>query len=140
MLIASRIKRNSCKIRLQNARVPRKNKAPEITNNSCRPVFRFYPENQIDELRGRTLLLLENHGVAIEHDEAGALLRAAGASQSSDGKYYKLPRELVEEALTATPKNVRLYAKDPNWGPGTTACRRYLYHAYRHRCAWVHRC
>ncbi len=112
---ASRIRRNGRKARLQDARAPLKNRAPEIANNHFRPTFQFYPENQIDELRERSFQLLETHGVAIEHREAGKLLEAFGATRSRDGKCYKLPRELVEEALKAAPKIANLHAKDPEW-------------------------
>jgi len=115
MLSASRIKRNSRRIRLHNARAVPKNKAPEIANNHFRPVFRFYPENQIDQLRERSLRLLETHGVAIEDDEAVRLLEASGATQTPDGKCCRLPRELVLEALAAAPEIANLYAKDPGW-------------------------
>jgi trimethylamine:corrinoid methyltransferase-like protein len=115
MLSASRIKRNSRQVRLQHARAIPKNKAPEIVNNHFRPVFRFYPENQIDELRERSLRLLEIHGVAIEDEEAVKLLQASGATRANDGKCCKLPRGLVLEALAAAPKTASLYAKDPDW-------------------------
>jgi len=111
----SRIRRNTRQTRLQNARAVPKNRAPEIVNNSFRPTYRFYPENLIDELRERSLRLLETHGVFIEHEEAIKLLTACGATCSSDGRYCRLPRELVEEALSATPKTASLYAKDPGW-------------------------
>jgi trimethylamine--corrinoid protein Co-methyltransferase len=115
MINASRIRRNSRQARLQNARAPAKNKTPEIVKNSFRPIFNFYPDNHIDELRERTFRLLENHGVAIEHEKARELLTAAGARQTSDGKCFKLPRKLVEEALAAIPGIVGLCAKDPAW-------------------------
>ena len=88
--------------------------APAVVRDTLfRPVFHFYPDDQVEQLRERVLLLLETHGVAIEHEKAAALLSTAGATQTSDGKCYKLPRELVEEALAATPRIVSLYAKRP---------------------------
>jgi len=98
---------------LRNARAAPKNKAPEIVNNKFRPIYRFYPENLIDELRERSFRLLEKHGVFIEHEEAIKLLTACGATRA--GSRCQLPRALVEEALAATPKVVSLYAKDPGW-------------------------
>jgi trimethylamine:corrinoid methyltransferase-like protein len=89
--------------------------APAVVRNTFRPIFHFYPDSQIEQLRERALLLLETHGVAIEHENTVALLDAAGATRASNGKCCKLPRGLVEEALAATPKSVRLYAKDPDW-------------------------
>ena len=112
---ASRRRRNGRQARLQLARAAPINKAPEIVNNGFRPSFSFYPDNHIDELRERSFRLLETHGVAIEHEAAGKLLTAAGATRTSDGRCYKLPRQLVKEALATTPKTVELCAKDPAW-------------------------
>ncbi len=115
MMNTSRRNRNARQSRLKNATAIPANQAPQTATDSFRPVFGFYPDNQIDELRERSLRLLENHGVAIEHEEACKLLDAAGASKTSDGKFYKLPRQLIEQALAATPKRVELCAKDPGW-------------------------
>ncbi len=115
MTQTSRKRRNGRKARLENAKAAPKNRSPEIVKNSFRPIFGFYSDTHTDELRERSLRLLESHGVAIEHEEAGKLLMAAGATRTSDNKCYKLPRQLVEEALTATPKTVELCARDPDW-------------------------
>ena len=112
---ASRRRRNARQARLQVAREAPVNKAPEIVNNGFRPIFSFYPDNQLDELRERSLRLLETHGVVIEHEAVDKLLTIAGATRSCDGKRYKLPRRLVEEALATTPKTVKLCARDPAW-------------------------
>jgi trimethylamine:corrinoid methyltransferase-like protein len=111
----SRRKRNTRRDRLRIAREAPANKSPEIIDNGFRPVFSFYPDNQIDELRERSLQLLESHGVTIEHEAAGRLLTAAGATRCGAGQLYQLPRQLVEEALASTPKNVNLCARDPGW-------------------------
>ena len=89
--------------------------APAVARNTFRPVFHFYPDDQFEQLRERTLVLLETHGVAIEHETAGNLLSASGAIRSGEGNCFRLPRELVEEALAATPRSVTLYARDPDW-------------------------
>jgi len=115
MLSVSRIKRNTRQARLRNARAPVENKAPQIVKNSFRPSYRFYPENQVAELRERSLRLLETHGVSVEHEAAIKLLEASGATRTGDGSCFKIPRELVNEALAATPKSVSLYAKNPDW-------------------------
>ncbi len=101
--------------RVQNASATPRNRAPAVIRNGFRPVFGFYPEDQIEQLRERTFRLLETHGVAVEHEKACNLLTAAGATRASDGKCFKLPRKLVEEALAATPKTANLYARNPDW-------------------------
>ncbi len=115
MRTASKRRGNARRARLQDAKAVPENRAAEIASNTFRPTFSFYPNNQMDELRDRAFRLLESHGVAIEHEEAGRLLEAAGAKKTSDGKFYQLPRQLVEQALQATPKTVELCAKDPAW-------------------------
>jgi len=115
MIKASRKRRNGRKARLREASAAPKNRAPAIVNNGFRPVFGFYPDKHVDELRERSLRLLETHGVAIEHEAACKLLTAAGARRTSDGKCYRLPRQLIKEALAATPKTVELCARDPGW-------------------------
>jgi len=115
MLNVSRTRRNSRHARMRDAKAPAENKAPEVVTNSFRPGFRFYPEDYIEELRERSFRLLETHGVAIEHEAAIKLLQASGATRSSDGSRYRIPRELVCEALEATPKQARLCAKNPDW-------------------------
>jgi trimethylamine--corrinoid protein Co-methyltransferase len=111
----TRQRRRGRTTRAINAYMTDKKGAPAVVRNTFRPVFHFYPDDQIEQLRERVLLLLETHGVAIEHEKAGALLSAAGATRTSNGKCCKLPRGLVEEALAATPKSVNLYARDPDW-------------------------
>jgi trimethylamine:corrinoid methyltransferase-like protein len=92
----ARQRRRGRTTRAINAYMTDKKGAPAVVRNTFRPVFHFYPDDQIEQLRERVLLLLETHGVAIEYEKAGALLRAAGATQTSDGKCYKLPRALIE--------------------------------------------
>jgi len=108
-------RRRGRRTRAINAFLADKKGAPEVVRNTFRPVFHFYPDDQIAQLRERTLGLLETHGVAVEDEKAGNLLSAAGAIRAGDGSCFKLPRELVEEALAATPGVVKLYAKDPDW-------------------------
>ena len=101
------------KLRLQAARAQSKNRAAEIVKNSFRPIFGFYPDNHIDELRERSFRLLETHGVAIEHEEAVKLLTAAGATQTSDGKCYRPPRQLIKEALATDTEDCRVVRPAP---------------------------
>lgn len=92
----TRQRRRGRTTRAINAYMTDKKGVPAVVRDTYRPVFHFYPDDQIEQLRERTLFLLETHGVAIEHEKAGALLSAAGATQTSDGKCYKLPRELLQ--------------------------------------------
>lgn len=64
----------------------------------------------------RAFDLLEQHGVVITHELMIRKLLDAGAKRSPhDNNRYRLPRGMVEEALAATPKKVRLCGKSPEY-------------------------
>jgi len=78
-----------------------------------RPAFGMLTEAGMATLRARVLDLLETHGVIIRHPPGKAAMLRAGARDGTDEDRLRLPRELVEEALAATPKTVTLYGKTP---------------------------
>ncbi len=78
-----------------------------------RPRFSYLQEGDLEQIKIRALDLLENHGVAIIHEKAHAAMRKAGAIPSPDADRLRLPRKLVEEALSETPRNVTLCGKNP---------------------------
>lgn len=78
-----------------------------------RPQFSVCPSESRAVLLGRALDLLADHGVALLHEEAATALRRAGATPGRDPSQLCLPREMVREALAATPKSVRLCGKRP---------------------------
>ena len=77
-----------------------------------RPAFAMLDDAAMAKLRARVLDLLETHGVIIRHPAGQAAMKRAGARDGSDEDRVRLPRELVEEALAATPKSVTLYGKN----------------------------
>ncbi len=79
-----------------------------------RPRFGFLDDAAIDEMKTRAFELLETHGVVFVHPVAAEALQKAGGRLGSDGDRLRLPRQLVEEALEATPKQVSLYGKKPS--------------------------
>lgn len=78
-----------------------------------RPQFSWLNEAGASRLRSRSLDLLENHGVIVVHKQAHARLLKAGAQKGRDPQRLRLPRQLVLEALAATPKSVTLHGKRP---------------------------
>lgn len=106
------------------ARRPRKDRAdesPPVANAfraaafpAPRPRFELAGAEARAALVARALRLLEEHGVAVVHEAAHAALLAAGARPGREPARLRLPRALVEEALTATPKQVTLAGKRPN--------------------------
>lgn len=79
-----------------------------------RPGFSFLTEGGIERLKGRILDLLESHGVVVMHRQAHARLLQAGAKEGGAPHRLRFPREMVLEALTATPKTATLYGKRPD--------------------------
>lgn len=85
-----------------------------LENPSIRPNFGFLGEDDIDNLKNRAFDLLSEYGVVVIHPKAIKALTDAGAKPGSDSNRLRLPRELVQEALQATPKKVSLYGTSPN--------------------------
>ena len=80
-----------------------------------RPGFSQLAEANLERLKARVLDLLEQHGVIVVHKEAHERLTRAGFRQGSDGRRLQIPRELVAEALAATPKSATLCGKTPDY-------------------------
>lgn len=80
-----------------------------------RPRFGFLSEGQIDEMKRRAFDLLADYGVVVIHPEAKAALRKAGATEGSGANRLRLPRELVAEAVAATPRDLFLAGKTPEF-------------------------
>ncbi|WP_372884345.1 trimethylamine methyltransferase family protein [Shimia sp.] len=80
---------------------------------ATRPGFGFLSDADIEELKTRALALLSDYGVTVIHPEAVRALCAQGAKPGTGADRFLLPRELVEEALAATPKQVNLHGKSP---------------------------
>lgn len=90
---------------------PRKPDAFQLSVTTGRIGYRVLNEDQISELRERVFALLEDYGIVVIHPVAQNVLRKAGAMEGANANRFKLPRQLVEEALRETPKQVSLYGK-----------------------------
>ncbi|MCH7942964.1 MAG: trimethylamine methyltransferase family protein, partial [Proteobacteria bacterium] len=82
-------------------------------SSSVRGSFGFLDEGRLDELKTRAFDLLADYGVVIVHPVAAAAFKKAGAKPGNQSDRLRLPRELVEEALAATPKRLKLCGKRP---------------------------
>src|SRR5690606_34549235 len=74
----------------------------------ARATFGFLGEDEIDWLKARVEDVLADYGVAILHPDAYSRFLAAGAKPGTDANRIRMPRELIREAMAATPKAVRL--------------------------------
>lgn len=78
-----------------------------------RPRFEMGGAEARAAIRDHALRLLQEHGVAVIHGDAHDALLKAGAQPGSTPERLRLPREMVEEALRETPKQVLLAGKTP---------------------------
>ncbi len=81
---------------------------------STRPRFGFLSDVEVNALKTRAFDLLADYGVVVIHPDAIKALCDAGARPGASADRLRLPRELVAEALAATPKSVSLYGKSPD--------------------------
>ena len=73
--------------------------------------FGFLDSDRMDFMRARVLQLLGEYGVMVVHPAAHAALLKAGATEGGSAGRLRLPAGLVNEALTATPKQLTLAGK-----------------------------
>lgn len=78
-----------------------------------RPEFSFLSDDQLEQIKSRAFDLLEQHGIAVVHEQANEAMRKAGATPGSETHRLRLPRALVQEALANTPRDVSLCGKKP---------------------------
>ncbi len=78
-----------------------------------RPLFGMLEAGALEQLKQRTLDLLEGHGVAVVHPDGHDGLIKAGAKPATRADCLSLPRELVWEALAALPQEIGLCGKTP---------------------------
>lgn len=76
------------------------------------PRISMLSEDQTKKLYDGALEVLEKQGSIVDHDESRELLLQAGAIVSEDGKYIRIPRQLVERAVETVPKSIKLYSRD----------------------------
>jgi trimethylamine---corrinoid protein Co-methyltransferase len=73
------------------------------------PVF---TADQLAQINHNSFRLLEEVGLRLENDQVQELLLARGAKPAAESGMLRLPRGLVEEALAAAPKTVKLASMD----------------------------
>ncbi|ATW27762.1 trimethylamine methyltransferase family protein [Candidatus Formimonas warabiya] len=70
---------------------------------------------EVGEIYERSLTLLENKGVVVDHPEALQLLDKAGAAVDWNTKTVRFSRAVTEAALKVVPKSFLLAAHDPKY-------------------------
>lgn len=75
------------------------------------PSYTYLSDDQLYEIHAASLEVLERVGVRVDHEEARALLEAAGA-YLKPGNIVKIPAFLVKKALQTAPPRVVLSGRD----------------------------
>lgn len=70
--------------------------------------FGFLSDAEVEFMKARVEDILADYGVAILHPEAYRRFLEAGAKPGTDANRIRMPRELIREAMAATPKAARL--------------------------------
>ena len=75
------------------------------------PRINLLTENQIAQIHGATLKILETVGVKMQHPEARELIVKAGG-QDAGNEIVKIPAKAVEEALQKAPPKIDVFDRD----------------------------
>jgi trimethylamine--corrinoid protein Co-methyltransferase len=75
--------------------------------------FRILTPEQVEEVHGASLAVLEKNGVLVEHQEGLRMLEAAGAQVDYASRRARFPEELVERCLATVPTSITLAARNP---------------------------
>ncbi len=99
----------------RRARTIRQSLSADAFRQEARPgpraQFGFLDTGDLDFLKARVVELLAEYGVVVLHPGARQALLAAGAKEGTGADRLRLPREMIAEALAATPRSARLAAK-----------------------------
>lgn len=85
-----------------------------ITNNA--PRYEYMPTEGIETIHATSMRILEEFGIAFNHDEAVDILERAGCDVDRDAlpaPLVKFPRELVMAQIGRAPSSFTLYARNP---------------------------
>lgn len=77
------------------------------------PPQAIFSADEVAMLHGAALRVLEDLGIKVLHPEARALLKGAGALVDDAGQMVRIGAEIVEAALAAAPRRMRLRAANP---------------------------
>jgi trimethylamine---corrinoid protein Co-methyltransferase len=76
--------------------------------------LKILDDDKLEVINEKSLDVLQEVGVMIEHEEVYQLLLKAGAKPGQDSNVIKIPRELAAESLEMCPKNIRISDRKNN--------------------------
>ena len=88
--------------------------------NAIEPVktpykLNFLDDQQLDSLQEATLSILENTGIQFPSEKALAIFVEHGANVDHDSQIVKIPRGLVQKAMSTVPRYFTLGARNPDF-------------------------
>jgi trimethylamine--corrinoid protein Co-methyltransferase len=82
----------------------------------CRQMVKVLTDEQVETIHEASLSILERTGVRFDSEDARRLLVDAGATIHPTRKdVVTFPRSVVEEAIRNVSREVRYFARDPEW-------------------------
>ncbi len=70
-------------------------------------------DDELEAIHRTALTVLQEIGIDVLHEEARALLAAAGADVAADGNRVRFPADLVEAQIGKAPERFRYYCRNP---------------------------
>lgn len=80
------------------------------------PKYEYLPSEDIEKIHDTTMRVLEEFGIAFNHDEAVDILERAGCEVDRDAlpaPLVKFPREFVLEQIAKAPREFTIHARNP---------------------------
>jgi len=75
----------------------------------------FLNDQQLDDLQEATLNILENTGVQFQSEKALTIFAEHGANVDHDRQIVKIPRDLVQRAMSTVPRYFTMGARNPDF-------------------------
>ena len=82
-----------------------------MTSKTLKPYLKYLSDDQIEEINGGSLSLLENTGITVDHQEGLEFLKKHGAKVDNQTQRARIPRQLVSQALETIPDSVHSWQR-----------------------------
>ena len=82
--------------------------------NNVRPYLKLFTEEQKQEIHAYTLEVLATPGVRVDSPSALEMLEKRVGSSNVDGRTVRIPKELVDWAVSIAPKRIQIFDRRGN--------------------------
>ncbi len=77
------------------------------------PIIRLLSQSDRDSIHQNALAILHDIGIKFNSPRALAILSDAGCTVDLEGRWARIPADLVEKAIRSAPRDVQLAGRDP---------------------------